>query len=45
MNIKEADLGKARKCIENYKTFQELCKKLVLASVADIRRDGFEIIK
>ncbi len=45
MNIKEADLGKARKCIGNYKTFQELCKKLVLASVADIRRAGFETIK
>ena len=45
MNIKEADLDKAQKCIENYKTFQTLCKKLVLASVADIRKEGFKVIK
>ena len=42
MNIKEADLGKARKCMKNYKSFQALCKKLVLASIAEVRREGFK---
>jgi len=42
MNIKEADLRKARKCIENFKTFQELSKKLIRASIAEIRSDGFK---
>ena len=36
MNIKEADLGKARKCMENYKTFQDLCKKLVVSLLGDL---------
>lgn len=42
MNIKKEDLAEARKYIKNYKRFQELSKKLVLASIAEIRRDGFK---
>ena len=42
MNIKKADMDKARKCIENYKEFQKSSKKLVLASIVEIRRDGFK---
>ena len=41
MNIKKEDMPKARKCIENYKKFQELSRKLVLASIKEIRQDGF----
>ena len=42
MNIKKADLKKAQKYIDNFKQFQELSKKLVLASIDEIRRDGFK---
>lgn len=42
MNIKKEDMAKARKYIKNYKQFQELSKKLVLASIAEIRREGFK---
>ncbi len=41
MNIKKEDMTKARKYIENYREFQKLSKKLVLASIAEIRQDGF----
>jgi hypothetical protein len=42
MNIKTGDLAKARKYIKNYKKFQELSKNLILASIAEIRQDGFK---
>ncbi len=42
MNIKKEDMAKARTYIKNYKQFQELSKKLVLASIAEIRREGFK---
>jgi len=42
MNIKKEDMAEARKYIKNYKKFLELSKKLVLASIAEIRRDGFK---
>ena len=42
MNIKKDDMAKARKYIKNYKQFQELNKKLVLAGIAEIRREGFK---
>jgi hypothetical protein len=42
MNIKKGDMAKAHKYIANYKEFQELSKKLVLASIAEIRQDGFK---
>lgn len=42
MNIKKEDMAEAREYIKNYKKFQELSKKLVLASIAEIRQDGFQ---
>ena len=45
INIKDKDLKKAEKCIKNYKRFQELNKKLVFASIAEIRKSGFKKIK
>jgi len=42
MNIRKEDMAKARKYIKSYKQFQELSKKLVLASIAEIRREGFK---
>lgn len=42
MNIKNEDMAKARNYIKNYKQFQELSKKLVLANIAEIRREGFK---
>ena len=41
MNIKDKDLKKAHEYSDNFKVFQELSKKLVLAGIADIRKDGF----
>lgn len=41
MNIKDKDLARAQEYIENYKAFKELSKKLVLASIAEIRETGF----
>lgn len=42
MNIKDDDLVVAQKYIENFKEFKELSQKLVLAGIADIRKDGFK---
>ena len=41
MNIKEKDMKMAQQYMDNYKEFKDLFNKLVLASVAEIRRDGF----
>ena len=41
MNIKDKDLARAQEYIENYKVFKELSKKLVLASIVEIRETGF----
>ena len=42
MNIKDKDMKLAEKYIANYKEFQELSKQLVLAGIAEIRREGFQ---
>lgn len=42
MNIKNDDLKTAQKYIDNFKMFKELSQKLVLAGIADIRRDGLK---
>jgi len=42
LNIKDEDIKTAQEYIENYQKFKELSKKLVLASIAEIRRDGLK---
>ena len=43
MNIKDKDLEQAKIYISNYKKFQNLTKELVLANIAKIRFNRFQV--